>query len=412
MNPQTSPRNPAHLPVAGGPTWRLPARLGPLILALLGALFSGCGASYAGDGTPDLGTLLRPDWEQDLPTGAGPSALAVLDANGDGRLDVAVANGVDGTVRLYLQNDGRLLAGADYSVGRGPAALVALHLDDDNRLDLVVANAADSTLSTLLTKGQPMAGFAPGPLLPIEDNPSTLAVGDLTGDGIDDVLVGCAGSESVVALENKRQAGTLTKLSTLSRLSSVRALALVPLDAGQPKRLDLAVARADREEIALFQNDGRGAFAQSPMTLRLPAGSTPVALVAGNLDDDAQARSDLAILDHGNGDVHIAQSLGPVQFRLASYHVGEKPAALALGQLDSDARPELALTDPSGERVGTLLGSSDAAGSPLPIGYYAAPGLPAALAIADIDGDSLGELVVLCRAAGLLRVLSPQRSLR
>lgn len=412
MNPQTSPRNPVPRPIPGAPTWRLPVPLRTLIVALLSALFSGCSASYGGDAPPNLGTLLQPDWEQDLPTGAGPSALAVLDVNGDGRPDVAVANGVDGTVRLYLQNDGRLLAGPDYAVGRGPSALVALHLDDDNRLDLLVANAADSTLSTLLTKGQPMIGFAPGPLLPIDDNPSTLAVGDITGDGIDDVLVGCAGSESVVALENKRQAGTLTKLSTLSPLSSMRALALVPFDAGQPKRLDLAVARADREEIALFQNDGRGAFAASTMTLRLPSGSTAVALVAGNLDDDAQARSDLAILDHGNGDIHIGQSLGPAQFRLASYHVGEKPAALAMGQLDSDARPELALTDPSGERVGTLLGGSGSVGSPLPIAYYAAPGLPAALAIADIDGDNLGELLVLCRAAGLLRVLSPQRSLR
>ena len=43
----------------------------------------------------------------------------------------------------------------------------------------------------------------------------------------------------------------------------------------------------------------------------------------------------------------------------------------------------------------------------LPTDFYASPGLPTALAIADMNGDGRGDLVVVCREADRLRILGP-----
>jgi len=37
------------------------------------------------------------------PVGQGPDAIAAADFNGDGKLDIAVANLIDGTVSILLQ---------------------------------------------------------------------------------------------------------------------------------------------------------------------------------------------------------------------------------------------------------------------------------------------------------------------
>ena len=65
------------------------------------------------------------------------------DFNGDGHLDLAVANGVDGTVSVLLGNgDGTFQpAGHLTRSGRGSDAIVAGDFTGDGRLDLAVVNA-------------------------------------------------------------------------------------------------------------------------------------------------------------------------------------------------------------------------------------------------------------------------------
>lgn len=383
---------------------RLPLCLALLVSGLLGCA-SGADVNGAEIPSPTVTTAL---WEQNYPTEEGPVALAVADLNGDGALDVAVVNGTAGSVSLFLSGSGSgLVAGKTYPVGRGAAAIATLPLDDDGVPDLVVANAADNTISTLLSKGRPMGEFAAGPLAMGVENPSVLAAGDVTGDGIADLVVGSSGTDLITVLENKKTGGMLTRIgNALPAGPFLRGLALLPFDAGQSKRLDLAVARAGSDEIGLFVNDGQGRYSPAATGLPTPTDSIPIAIVAADLDGDAAGRVDLAILGHGSGAVSLGLANGIGTFSLTSQEIGPKPAALAVGKLSSATRLDLAVAVPSQDIVATVRSSGRSGANP--VTYYAAPGLPTAVAIADVTGDGRGEVLVLCREAGKLLIIGPR----
>src|ERR1700719_1427756 len=90
----------------------------------------------------------------DFPVGHSPSAIAVGDFNGDGKLDLADANEGDNTVSILLGNgDGTLQSQTTVATGIAPDAIVAGDFNGDGKLDLAVANFTDNTISILLGNG-------------------------------------------------------------------------------------------------------------------------------------------------------------------------------------------------------------------------------------------------------------------
>lgn len=106
-----------------------------------------------------LGGLLKPVAAQtvsfgaktDFGTGGSPSSVAVGDFNGDGKLDLAVANVISNTVSILLgTGTGSFGAKTDFATGSRPASVAVDDFNRDGKLDLAVANDNDSTVSILL----------------------------------------------------------------------------------------------------------------------------------------------------------------------------------------------------------------------------------------------------------------------
>jgi hypothetical protein len=140
-------------------------------------------------------------------TGIWPASVAVGDFNGDGILDLAVANFFGNTAYygntvsvLLGKGDGTFQAQTTYATGNGPSSVAVGDFNGDGILDLAVANFFDNTVSVLLGKGdgtfQTQTPYATG------SYSQGVAVGDFNGDGIPDLAVANSNYYTVSVLLN------------------------------------------------------------------------------------------------------------------------------------------------------------------------------------------------------------------
>src|SRR2546425_1268326 len=91
---------------------------------------------------------------RDFAAGRSPDSVAVGDFNGDGKLDLAVANFDSSDVSVLLGNgDGSFKAALTFGAGRGPSFVAVGDFNGDGKLDLAVANPGSSDSSVLHTNG-------------------------------------------------------------------------------------------------------------------------------------------------------------------------------------------------------------------------------------------------------------------
>src|SRR5262249_24804693 len=95
----------------------------------------------------------------------------------------------------------------NYAAGVEPFAVVVADVNGDGKLDLVVADRARNGVNELPGKGD--GTFPTVTTYTAEAYPTGLAVGDFDGDGKPDVAVACAHAGAVAVLRNRAAAPRL-----------------------------------------------------------------------------------------------------------------------------------------------------------------------------------------------------------
>jgi len=232
--------------------------------------------------------------QQRYATGYNTRAVAVGDLDGDSVLDlvvVAYTSSSDDNLCVLLGNgDGTFQSEQRYQAGDGGDEVAVGDLDGDGALDVAVANFVTDNVSVLLGNGdgtfQSLQTYAVG------DGPESIAIGDLDGDGVLDLAVANYynrwGDDVSVLLGNGD--GTFQSQQMYTAGWDAAYIEIGDLDGdGAP---DLAVANVASDDVSVLLGNGDGTF-QSEQ--RYETGPSPASMAIGDLDGDGVL--DLAVPD-------------------------------------------------------------------------------------------------------------------
>ena len=227
----------------------------------------------------------------------------------------------------------------------------------------------------------------------IGQQPRSVVIEELTGSGLNDLAIACAGSHQIEVVHEPYNFWDEIIYSAGAGTSSVAA---GDLDGDQD--LDLAIATAGTSQIPSDRvittfNKGDGTFT-APASLVV--GQRPRAVVAGDLDGDDDL--DLAVANQDDDELAVLLNNGTGVFTATtSLAAGQGPRSLAVGDLDNDGDLDLAVasapaSSSSTGSVTVYLNQGD--GSFVPVTSYQSQGRPHAIDVGDFDADGNDDLAV------------------
>ena len=281
-----------------------------------------------------------------LSAGTNPQTIVTDDFNRDGKLDFALVDysgGGAGSVSVYLGNgDGTFQPKVDYPAGAGPDALAVGDVNGDGIADLVVGNDLGASVSVFLGNGD---GTFQTPAFYSSGDVAGMAIGDFNNDGL----------------------------------------------------LDIAVTDHSQRDVTIFLGNGDGTFHAGTAIIITP--TQPKDIVVGDFNgdglDDLAYSITTAVAGSSLSDLYVAFGKGDGTFKtpvLAASTVGE---FLASGDLNADNTPDIVATTITGaSHIGNslfvLIGKGD--GSFKNAVTYVSD-IPSDPHIADVNGDGKPDII-------------------
>jgi hypothetical protein len=342
---------------------------------------------FDGDGKPDVASFIAADSVSimrnissigllnlgskiSFAVGSGQSDINSGDLDGDGKPDIISVNSNDNTISV-LRNTStpgniNFALKSNFSTGSYPTSVATGDLDGDGKPDLAVTNLSNNNVSLFLnTSTVGNINFAPRVDFSSATLPISVGIGDIDGDGKPDIVTANNSSATIMVLQNLSTSGNLNFSSALSLTtgSSPRSVSLGDID-GDGKA-EIVVANTTSSTLSVFRNLSTAGSINLSSKVDFVTGSQPRSVSLGDIDGDG--KTDLTVSNEISSTVSVFRNTSSIGVINSGSFAGKVdfstslPQTVRAGDLDLDGKPDIIMAESNGISILRNLAS----GSPL-----------------------------------------------
>jgi hypothetical protein len=336
-----------------------------------------------------------------VPAGANYKPISVTTANLTGYSRQPFSVTFPGTGIL---NANTLSIYDNYTKGATVAGITASDLDGDGKADLIFTNTSSTINVMRNTSTGTVISFDTIQTFITNAGSNGLAAADFDGDGKPDLAVSNAFASILSVLRNTSTPGTISFATKIDLLADMGQSDIGVSDIDGDGKPDIAVSNQTLNKFSVMRNTTSGGILSFDPKIDFATSTRPRSIALGDLNDDGKPDAITANLNSNLMSTFKNISIpGTISFDTRVDVYSDQSYGCAIGDMDMDGKPDVAVTNTSFNQVALLRNTSSSGGNitfDLKVNFSALGPLQAIL-LADLTGDGKPELVA-GNAAGTL----------